>query len=115
MAPLDSTPISVDISVPSLIQILSRLNAQLAKSGTGPLSVYILGTLREQDNRTTVLESVAVHSVLHLLRKSMHRVNTLVVHTHLRSSLQTVPAEVDVHGGPGRVVLYYDEDDLAYA
>jgi hypothetical protein len=110
-APLDSTLISVDIGVPSLIRILKNLNAQLTKSGTGPLSIYILGTLREQDNRTRALEAVAVDSVLKLLRTNMHRVNTLVVHTHLRSSL----LDVDAQDGPGRVVLYYDNDDLEYA
>ena len=108
-----SKTIAIDIS-PPLIQIISHLNAQLAKSGTGPLSIYILGTLHDPDERTRLLESVAVNSILRLLRTNMHRVNTLVVHTHLRSSLQNVSASVrtEYENGPRRVVLYYDFDDL---
>ena len=111
-----TTTVVVDISIPSLVHILSNLNSSLAKSGTRPLSIYIANRQRDPKANSTsgVPESLVLHSVLRLLRMYMHRVRALIVHVELKSSLNEVFDALDAegHGAVEQVILYYHVDDL---
>lgn len=104
------TAISVTLSTTPLLMVLQAFLKALSGSGSQSLAVNI-------DASASLLpENVTVLAVLKLLRNDFrkHRVNSIAVHTRLRSTLVSVDAFI--HGehvvGLGRLDLRYDVDDL---
>ncbi|TEB31195.1 hypothetical protein FA13DRAFT_483161 [Coprinellus micaceus] len=115
MSSSSAIPINVNLGDPSMVNILSNLVKDIAKSKKRPLSVHIFNHPSNEYERGTrrITEGVAVRSVLSLLSLHFDRIRTFVVHTELRSSLGGVVERVRGHAVAERISMYDDIDDTA--
>ncbi|TEB21365.1 hypothetical protein FA13DRAFT_1819565 [Coprinellus micaceus] len=112
-SPSDIVIFFIDIAEQPLARLLWSVAEDLARLDDDLFSVYLISDADDHP-LSSIVEIIAIHAVIRLLRGYINRIDELLVQTEYRSSLGSVWARVDSLSPSvaQRTTMYYMVDDL---